>query len=135
MSQSASLDLQGAINTVLRSNPTVNQRVGQRIYDRVPPNAVFPYISLGLAEELEDEADCIDGLEIFLDIDVWSQAQGRVEASNIAGTIRKTLRNAHLVLPDHKFVELHFRDMRVLRDRDLITTHIVLTWRAWVEAL
>jgi hypothetical protein len=43
----SSLDLQKAVVARLKADAGVTALVGQRIYDRVPPDAVFPYVSLG----------------------------------------------------------------------------------------
>ena len=134
MNYSATLDLQGAINKHLRNSSLLTDLVGERIYDRVPDTAKTPYISFGSAQEIGDPADCIDGLELYFDIDVWSREQGRVEALSIAGVIRKKLNNAELDLDYHSLELLVFRDQRVLRDKDGVTTHVVLTFRALIEA-
>ncbi|WP_336801476.1 DUF3168 domain-containing protein [Kaistia sp. MMO-174] len=129
----ASLELQAAVVAALKSSPDVAAIVSSRIFDQVPSNATFPYISLGPDQVLSDGAECVDGLEISLQIDVWSRAVGFPETKRIAGAVRAALHLVDLDLPTAALLSLEHRQTRTLRDRDGITSHAVIEFTALVE--
>jgi len=113
---SAELALQGAIFSALSSTHTV--------YDRVPDekDVVFPYVHFRSFQTVDDGADCVDGVEVFADIDVWSVAVGKPEASTVAGQVRAALHEANLDLgPDYRLISLLHRSTNIDADRDTLT--------------
>ena len=130
---SPSFELQVAIVTRLKATAAVTAFVGNRVYDSVPDNPVFPYITVGEGDETSDDADCIDGLEISLDIDVWSRGSGFPEAKKISDEIRKALKTSELTIPTNALVYFRHRQTRFLRDPDGKTSHAVLQFEAFVE--
>lgn len=91
------LELQGVIIARLRGFAMLTDLVGQRSYDEPPRDpgglmaAAFPYVSLGPSNYLTQEIDCIDGGEIMIQIDAWSDLPGQPEVRAIAHAIRKAL--------------------------------------------
>ena len=130
---SPSLELQGAIVARLKGSAGLTALVGSRVYDAVPSNAVFPYVTVGEGDETSDDADCIDGFEISLDIDVWSRGVGFPEAKRISDEIRKALKSPELKLTQNALVYFNHRQTRFLRDPDGKTSHAVLTFEAFAE--
>ncbi|MBN9472269.1 MAG: DUF3168 domain-containing protein [Bosea sp.] len=127
-----SLALQGAINTTLRAQVSA---VGNRVFDEVPQNVAFPYIELGEFQTVDDGAQCIDAVEIYATLHVWSRAPGQVEAKTIAGAVRGALHEAELNLGSAwQFLEIAHQDTRYLKDPDGLTSHAVLTFRALTAA-
>jgi hypothetical protein len=133
MSLDPSLPLQKAIIAALRDDETLTEIVANRIYDKVPAAAPYPYVSLGAFQVIADSADCYRGSEIAIVIDGWSRDDGSVEAKQIGGAIREALDDAELTLDDHRLVSIVFDDMRDLRDPDGQTTHVVVTLTALTE--
>lgn len=138
---SPSLELQGAIVARLKAWPGLAASVNGRVYDAVPAEqkritdtgAGWPYISVGEGDETSNDADCIDGFEISLDIDVWSRAVGFPEAKRISDEIRNAINSADLVLPTNALVEFRHRQTRFLRDPDGLTSHAVMTFEGFAE--
>ncbi|CDM56285.1 MULTISPECIES: DUF3168 domain-containing protein [Rhizobium] len=130
---SPSLELQGAIAARLKASAGLTPLVGSRIYDAVPADKVFPYVTIGEGDETSDDADCVDGFEISLDIDVWSRATGYPEAKRISDEIRKALKSPDLTLPINALVFFRHRQTRFLRDPDGLTSHAVMTFEAFAE--
>lgn len=132
---SASLALQGAINTALRGASAVTALVSTRIYDRVPQGVAFPFIQLGDGQELDDGFDCGESaVEVFLDVHVWSRAVGKVEAHQIASAIKATLHRTNPTLATGwRCVDLMVNDMRTMTEPDTLTTHIVVNCRALID--
>jgi hypothetical protein len=89
-----------------------------RAHDFVPPNAAFPYITLGEAQFLDDGDACEDdAYEAFIDLQVWSRSKtpGSIEAKHIAGAMRGallggvTVEGFRVTATDHRSTD-HFRD-------------------------
>lgn len=130
---SPSLELQGAIVARLKASAGLTALISGRVYDAVPSNALFPYVTVGEGDETSDDADCIDGFEISLDIDVWSRAVGFPEAKRISDEVRKALKSPDLTIPTNALVEFRHRQTRFLRDPDGLTSHAVMTFEGFAE--
>lgn len=125
--------LQKAIVTCLKADPRVGARLAQRVYDRVPVPPVWPYVSIGPAQALEDDADCVEAFEVFQQVDVWSEDPGFLEAKEIAGAIRQALHGADLDLDGFALNEIRVRTIRYLRAPDGLTSHAAIDVRALLE--
>ncbi|TPN43208.1 DUF3168 domain-containing protein [Mesorhizobium sp. B1-1-7] len=130
---SPSLELQGAIVTRLKAVAGVTALIGQRVYDRVPANAIFPYVTLGPMDELSDDADCITGFSIALDINVWSRAVGFPEAKRISDAVRGALRDTDLALTDNALVYFQHRQTVFSEDPDGLTNRARMSFEAFAE--
>lgn len=128
-----SLELQIAIVGVLKGDSGLAGLVDDRIFDRVHPSAAVPYISLGPDQVLSDDADCVEGFEIFPQIDIWSRAVGKSEVKAIAGVVRGALHDVDLTLTDFRLVEIRHQNTRYLTDPDGLTSHAAMTFRALVD--
>lgn len=130
-----SLALQGAIVAALKAWPAVGALIGARVYDRVPPQPTFPYVSLGSDQVIPDHAECLEGsVEITATLDVWSRSVGKVEAKQIAGAIVSLLNfNGTLVLTGYRLVSIEHESSRHLDDPDGLTSHSVVTFRALID--
>lgn len=75
--------------------------VGDRVFDDVPDEAEYPYISLGPENWQPFEPACLTGAEGVVQIDVWSASVGRVECKAITERVA-ALFNAEAapVVPD-----------------------------------
>jgi hypothetical protein len=127
-------ELQGAVYSRLTTYAGVTALVGTRVYDRVPSDAALPYISFGPVTATSDDADCIDGLSISMQIDVWSTEPGYVEAQAIAGAVRAALGGDDLTLVSNALVTIEHRQTRLMRDPDGLTSHAAISFDAFVEA-
>ena len=127
------LELQGAIVARLKANAAVSALIGQRVYDAVPDNPAFPYVSFGPADELSDDVDCVDGFEITMQIDCWSRAVGFPEVKRISDTVRAALVKTDLTIADNALVYFEHRITRVFRDPDGLTSHAAISFQAFAE--
>lgn len=140
------LDLALAAMNKLKATAAITALVAQRIYDRVPekqtssgpmPDVPFPYISLGPTSATSDYYDCIDGLEVTLQFDVWSSGSGEayssVQCRKIADLVRRALHDAELSLSSNALVTLTHRLTQIMRDPDGVTNHGVVQFMALVE--
>jgi hypothetical protein len=131
---SAELALQKAIVARLKADAALTALIAGRVFDRVPAGAALPYVYVRSLQAVDDSAECVDGLEIFVDLDVWSNAVGKPEASRMAAAVRSALNHQSLTLDDpYALVEIAHRDTDIGDGGDGILTRARLTFRALVE--
>jgi hypothetical protein len=128
-----SLALQKAMVDVLKAVGALPDVVGGRVYDDVAASAAFPYVSLGPAQVLPDKAGCIDGAEVFQQIDVWSRGVGFPECKTIAQAIVAKLDDVNLTVDGWAVIVLEHQDTRYLRDPDGLTKHAAITFRSLLQ--
>lgn len=138
MTADPSYELQQAITRLLKANADVGALVADRIYDRIPMKSgmavpQLPYVSFGPEQEIPEFIDCVDGGDIVLQLDVWSDAPSRKEAKAIAKAVKVALDEESITLTDNAMVCFSFEGRRVLQDPDGLTTHIAMTFQATVE--
>ena len=133
MTTSPDLELQGVIVSVLKSDPDMISLVQGRIYDRVPETRQFPYVSYGPSDDFEDDADCIEGSNLTVQLDAWSREVGFPEAKRICNAMRNALHNRDLQLTDNALVLIECRGVRVMRDPDGLTSHGIVEINAFIE--
>lgn len=121
-----SLELQGAIVAALKgSSPAI---ADGRIYDAVPTNATFPYVSLGQCQVLPDKSSCIDGTEVYPQIDVWSRSVGYGETKTISKLILAALDDQPMTLSGFNVVVFEVQSVQYLPDPDGLTRHAAITF-------
>lgn len=130
---SPELELQGEIVKRLKADPAVVALVAQRVYDTVPANATFPYVSYGPADALTVDADCITALDVGVQLDVWSRNPGYPEADRIVDAVRRALHEAAIELPTNALVLFEHRQSIVRRDPDGLTSHGIMSFSAIIE--
>jgi hypothetical protein len=136
---SPTLELQGGITVRLKSSSAVIALVGERIYDNVPRspqgavNAQMPFVAHSNAQEIENDADCIEAVDITYEMEVWSDKPGRVEALRVANAVKRALHRYEMTLSTNALLELVFVQMREFRDADGVTSHVILEFAATVE--
>jgi hypothetical protein len=131
-------ELKAAIITRLKADAAVAAFVGTRVYDRPPDGAITPpYLSMGPSDAVTDDADCIDGLEITMQIDCWSwgsgEAFGDAQVRKIAGAIRASLHEAEFSLTENALASIRHRITRYQRESDGVTNRAIISITAFVE--
>jgi hypothetical protein len=124
--------------SVLVNYPALSPFIEGRVYDSVPASngkitAAFPYVSLGPWDEISNDADCIDGFDITMQIDVWSRKPGFPECQQITDLVRKALNDETVNLSDNALVTFNHRTTRIFRDPDGLTSHGAITFEMFVE--
>lgn len=127
-----SYELQQALYDALKGN--IGPEVGPRVYDNVPTNASFPYVTIGDGQVLPDKADCVDGTEHFPQIDVWSRAVGYPEAKMISNNIVTLLDDKPPIMEGYVAVIFQLENIQYLRDPDGLTRHVAMTFHTRIEA-
>jgi hypothetical protein len=131
-------ELQKAIIDRLKADTTVASFVGSRVYDRPTSGTITPpYISMGPSDAITDDADCIDGLELTMQIDCWSwgsnEAYGSAEVRKLSGAVRAALHEAEITLPTNALATLRHRITRYQRESDGTTNRAIVSIVAFIE--
>jgi hypothetical protein len=116
-------EVQGAIVAALSVAPAI---AGGRIHDRVPESPVFPYVSIGAEQAIDDSNSCGDGWEVFSDVHVWSRAVGYVEAKRLVAQAVDRIKTI-TAISGFTLVAIEVEDTRVFRDPDGLTSHGVVS--------
>lgn len=137
MADGMDLELQAAVVAALRASTALVALVGTAIYEAVPPNPDFPYVTIGETQEQDDSSDpCIPSAsDIFLDVHIWSRPSppSFVECKRIATAVRRAVHNQPLVLATHNLKLIQHRISRTFRDPDNVTAHGIVTFEALTE--
>ncbi|THK38106.1 DUF3168 domain-containing protein [Ensifer sp. MPMI2T] len=131
-------ELSAAIISRLKADADVAAFVGTRVYNRPPDGALTPpYISMGPSDAITDDADCIDGLEVTLQIDCWSWGSGEAfsdaQVRKLSGAVRASLHEAEIALPNNALASLRHRITRYQRESDGATNRAIISVTALVE--
>ena len=135
---SPSLEVQGLLVSRLKNTGAVSSLING-VYDRVPADpwgTKQAYISFGAEDMTPDDADCVEGEEITIQIDVWSRKVGRVACKEIMSAVKAALHlRDDLILAENILVECRLELSRILQDPDGLTTHGVMQFSFSVETV
>jgi len=114
----------------------VTALVGTRVWYRAPENQTFPNIAGFDTFGIRDDATCITGEEITLNVHVWTRdgMDPLQDARSIAYEVGRALHGYPLPLPSNQLVTLDHRGERVFYDVDGLTGHAVCEFRAIVQS-
>lgn len=120
--------LQAALYSALAgASPSI---AGGRVYDRVPAKPVFPYITIGDEQVLDDGNTCADAWEVFPEIHAWSRSTAGSKAevkSLIAQIVPAVIAISSVSGFNVRAAEIQFS--HVFRDPDGMTEHAAMTFR------
>lgn len=129
---SSSYDLVLYARDRLLKDAPVAALVADKVWYRAPEDAVYPYIAGFETDGLRDDAQCLDGLNVTLQIHVWTL--GGIDplqtAREIAHAVAEALHHADMPLPSGNLLTLNHRGEQVFYDRDGLTGHAVVEFRA-----
>lgn len=133
---SVSSELQIAIYDALRADADVSSIVDDRIYDGVPSDRKFPYVSFGPSDSVNDHLEGVDATTETMQLDVWSRDQGRLRpCKDLCDAVRVALDLAELDLVVNAAVVVRVQGVRVFLDADGMTAHGVVTVEADLETI
>ncbi|WP_428410013.1 DUF3168 domain-containing protein [Hyphococcus sp.] len=127
----AQWELQKAVYQALAADAAIKAEVGEpaRIFDDPPPDAIFPYLTLGEARAT-DWKGVDGGLEHDLRLYVFSRYAGRREVKRILSAVYDALHEAALTLSGHDLVNIRFVFADAFRRTDGETYQGVARFRA-----
>ena len=103
------------------------------IYDAVPQQEAFPYITLGEALHSEWDTYAEVGNNVSIVINTWSRERGRQETKQIQGEIYNTLHRATLTVSGYNIAGIDFEQSESFMDADGLTRHGVQSFRILIE--
>jgi hypothetical protein len=131
---SASFELQELIYDTLVADAGVGALVGDRIYDAMPSDGTYPCLTFGPSSFVPDDVTCITGRVESVQIDCWSQDQGRLNpCKKIVDAVKGALHEADLSLTSNALVRIRVDLVRVFLDADRVTAHGVVQIEAEIE--
>lgn len=110
--------------------------LAKQVFDDVPENEPFPYVTAG--ESTENPWDCFgqDGSDASISFHIWSRYRGFSEAQGINAALIGLLDNdTALAIAGYATVLLNFESSQQLRDPDGLTRHIVTRFRVMADAI
>lgn len=130
-------DFHAAVLDRLQNDPDVLSLVPvERIFDDVTTGAEFPYIMFGQANSIEDDSECITGVEHFLMVHAYSRYPGSLEIKRLCHFIKKALHRVDLELTDHALNSIWVETVDIIPDpSDAITRHGVIRVEALIEEI
>lgn len=131
----ADLALQKAIFERLSADTGVVALVAARLFDNVPGDVSFPYLTLGEAQVDDWGAGDAEGCEHFLSLHAFSRAGGRAEAKSIMGAVHSALHDAGLTLEGYRLINLRFLSAETRRESDGATWRGTIRFRAVTEPI
>lgn len=131
---SASVALQTAIYEALVADVGVSAIVQGRIFDRMPSDGDYPCVTFGPSQSIQVDLNCIDAREESIQLDCWSQDQGRLRpVKELTDAVKHALHTATLDLGVHALARLSLEQMRVFPDPDRVTGHGIIIFEAEIE--
>ncbi len=112
----------------------VHAIVADRIYDARPVDGAFPCITFGPSSFLPEDYECIAGRVETIQLDCWSEDQGRLNpCKDLVDAVKDALHLFDGALTINALVSLELEQARVFIDQDGITAHGVVVFTALIE--
>ena len=129
------LELQKAVLAALAGDEDLTAALGgPRIFDHVPADTPFPYLTFGRTSVFDWSTSSEAGFEQLLTLHAWSKAQGKTEALEIMDLVAALLNDQPLTLESHRLVSIRQEFSEVRYDDDLAVYHGLLRFRVLIEA-
>ncbi|MBI1274206.1 MAG: DUF3168 domain-containing protein [Alphaproteobacteria bacterium] len=127
--------VQDAVYDLLAADGTVQGALGDpaRIYDHVPPEATFPFLTLGDTDAEIYDSKNLTGMTQVILLHAWSRYRGRKEIKDILQALYGALHNASLSVSGASFVSCRFESASLLIDDDGMTYHGLARYRVITE--
>lgn len=107
------LELRTAMITRMRGFAGIAELLDGRVYDEPPQSKgqpKLPYVSLGPASYDPELVDCIEGGEIMIQVDAWSNEPGQAQVAKVAHQVRRAFRDFEIEISDNALVTFsHWR--------------------------
>lgn len=118
-------EVQQALYAALMAAPAI---CDERVYDRVPEAPVFPYVTIGDEQVIDDGNSCEDAWEVFVDAHVWSrpEATSKVEAKTLGARVVERLL-ALATISGFRIIFAALESYRTRREPDGLTEHVIIT--------
>ncbi len=125
--------IQKAIYDALLANSDLQNIVSERIYNNVPQDTAYPYVTIG--EDISTDESTDDGIRRISTIVVhqWSRFRGREEVKEMQYRIEEALNRAELLISGYEFVGIHIEQTDSFLDEDALTRHGTMSFRTIIK--
>lgn len=125
--------VQAAVKAKLLADATFTASAGTRVYDHVPDQATFPYVTIGESTAIPFDTKDLTGMEQTVTLHVWSRYRGRKEAKEIMKAMYDVLNRGTLSVSGHSFHDCLFEFADTFEDPDGLTYHGVQRFRVTTQ--
>jgi hypothetical protein len=117
--------VQQAVMNALAANADLQALIGNpaRLYDHVPPDAAFPFVTYGATHIVPYDTKTETGFEQIVTLDIWSRYRGGKETRDIFQALYTILHRANLIVSGQAFLSCEFHSADLAIDGDGLTTH------------
>lgn len=122
MSVDAQIDLQTAIYNALTGDVTLMAAI-TGVYDFVPQDTSYPYVTIGDDDYSWFGTMGVDGGEYTVQIDTWTQIEGRKQCKDVMKLISNVLHNGSLTITDNYHVSTRLDFQETIKEADAFTYH------------
>lgn len=106
------------------------------IFDNVPENETFPYISMGAVNAREWSDKFVDGQEVIITLDFWSKYHGKAEALEMMNDVLQAITSSPLDLGSNFRAAYSNMDLNeIIIDIDGFARHGILKIRYLIEEI
>ena len=131
---SISVELQTAIFEALAADVDLSAITEGRIYDGVPSDPTFPFITFGPSDGDAEDLVGVAARRETVQLDIWSRDGGRLRpCKEICDLVKNALHLADISLETHALISIRTDGIRVFRDPDGLTAHGVVVIEAELE--
>lgn len=125
-----------ARDRLLKAAPIIGL-VADRVWYYAPDQAAFPHIAGFETFGIRNDATCVTGMDATLNVHIWTRdgIDPLQTARDIAYAVAGTLHHAALPLPSGTLLTLNHRGDRIFYDRDGLTGHGVVEFRALFRSI
>lgn len=103
------------------------------VFDEVPEEAEFPYVTLGEAIEAPDNAHDSYGAKTAVAFHIWSDYRGYLEANTIGSHLQSLFDHQPLEIEGHRLVAMRFRQQTPMRDPNPKIRHVIVRFDVVTE--
>lgn len=130
----AAWQLQTAIYQKLTASSALMSLVSG-VFDEVPEDAPYPYVSIGVITETAADAHDRQGLDALVLLHVWSAYEGNRQAADIFAALDAALDRQPLSVAGFTDVSIRHDQHQVTRDPDPNIRHITAQYRVMLTRI
>ncbi len=123
-----STKIQMAMYHLLKADNELNAVISGCVYDWVPQDASFPYVSFGPMELIRDTG----GVKVYQQLDIWSRASGLAECKYVSDLVANAIVRGNRDVTN-PISEIIHKGTIILADPDEQTSHGIVRFVTFSE--
>lgn len=114
--------VQKAVHQVLSGDATLMALI-DGVYDFVPAETQYPYVTLGESRMQDNSAVGVQGFRQTLAVHIYSRARGRKEVTGIMARMYELLHESAPAADGHSITNIRFMTSSIRLEKDGLTLH------------